>query len=62
MTTLRVPPFTCARNPERPPIERISLALTCKTICDICNRPRSKGNHQKCSKQRQAENAKKYKE
>lgn len=29
--------------------------LDLQTICDKCNTPRAHGNHQKCSKQRQAE-------
>lgn len=29
--------------------------LDLSTICDKCNKSRAHGNHQKCSKQRQAE-------
>lgn len=29
--------------------------LDLQTICDKCNKSRAHGNHQKCSKQRQAE-------
>lgn len=31
------------------------LRLTSTNICDKCSRPRIKGNHEKCSRQRQAE-------
>lgn len=27
--------------------------INCQSRCDICNRPRNKGNHQKCSAERQ---------
>ncbi|PKM30200.1 MAG: hypothetical protein CVV07_07210 [Gammaproteobacteria bacterium HGW-Gammaproteobacteria-11] len=33
-----------------------SRALDLQRICDICNRARNQGNHQKCSKLRQAMN------
>lgn len=43
-------------------MDNTNLAKASHAVCDICGRSRNKGNHQKCSKQRQAENAKKYKE
>lgn len=36
------------RRGQMPPLDLI-------TICDKCNKSRAHGNHQKCSKQRQAE-------
>lgn len=28
--------------------------LECRLICDVCNRPRNRGNHVKCSAARKA--------
>lgn len=36
------------RNGQMPPLDL-------QTICDKCDKSRAHGNHQKCSKQRQAE-------
>lgn len=38
------------RYPRKP-----YLRLTSTNICDKCQRPRIKGNHEQCSRQRQAE-------
>jgi hypothetical protein len=43
----------------RPTLGKITVeGLQLNAICDICGRDRAHGNHQKCSKKRQAEYAK----
>ena len=61
MTKMMLRPFYPGATRENA-IGKTNLARACCAVCDICGKSRNKGNHQKCSKQRQAENAKKYKE
>lgn len=39
-------------TPNGMPLQQLEL----NHICDQCNQPRNRGNHQRCSKQRQASN------
>lgn len=58
MSPLRIPGSAKRLANGSATIDSLCLARTSRAVCDICGRSRNKGNHEACSKQRQAANRK----